>query len=54
MKAFVMNEIGQVGFTDKPMPKPGRLVHEIGSDVDVFHPATGSWWERASGWRIRP
>jgi isopropanol dehydrogenase (NADP+) len=23
MKAFVMKEIGQVGFTDKPMPKPG-------------------------------
>jgi threonine dehydrogenase-like Zn-dependent dehydrogenase len=23
MKAFVMGEIGQVGFMDKPMPKPG-------------------------------
>lgn len=23
MKAFVMKEIGQVGFIDKPMPKPG-------------------------------
>ena len=22
MKAFVMREIGQVGFMDKPMPKP--------------------------------
>ncbi len=76
MKAFVMKEIGQVGFMDKPMPKPGPhdaivrttralictsdshtvaggigqrhnltlgheavgVVHEVGSEVDVFHP----------------
>ena len=23
MKAFVMYEIGEVGFTDKPIPQPG-------------------------------
>ena len=23
MKAFVMKEIGQVGFMDKPIPRPG-------------------------------
>jgi isopropanol dehydrogenase (NADP+) len=76
MKAFVMKEIGQVGFMDKPMPKPGPndaivrttkalictsdshtvnggigqrhnltlgheavgVVHEVGSEVDDFHP----------------
>ncbi len=76
MKAFVMKEIGQVGFVDKPMPKPGPddaivrttralictsdshtvaggigqrhnltlgheavgVVHEVGSEVEVFHP----------------
>jgi isopropanol dehydrogenase (NADP+) len=76
MKAFVMKEIGQVAFMDKPMPKPGPndaivrttnalictsdshtvgggigqrhnltlgheavgVVHEVGSEVDVFHP----------------
>jgi isopropanol dehydrogenase (NADP+) len=76
MKAFVMKQIGQVGFMDKPMPKPGPddaivratnalictsdshtvgggigerhnltlgheavgVVHEVGSEVDVFHP----------------
>jgi isopropanol dehydrogenase (NADP+) len=76
MKAFVMKEIGQVGFMDKPMPKPGPddaivrttkalictsdshtvaggigqrhnltlgheavgVVHEVGSEVEVFHP----------------
>jgi len=76
MKAFVMREIGEVGFMDKPMPKPGPgdaivrttkalictsdshtvgggigqrhnltlgheavgVVHEVGSEVDVFHP----------------
>jgi isopropanol dehydrogenase (NADP+) len=76
MKSFVMKEIGQVGFMDKPVPKPGPgdaivrttkalictsdshtvgggigqrhkltlgheavgVVHEVGSEVDVFHP----------------
>jgi threonine dehydrogenase-like Zn-dependent dehydrogenase len=76
MKAFVMKQIGQVGFMDKPMPKPGPddaivrttkalictsdshtvgggigqrhnltlgheavgVVHEVGSEVEVFHP----------------
>ena len=76
MKAFVMRGIGQVGFMDKAMPKPGPgdaivrttqalictsdshtvgggigrrhnltlghatagVVHEVGSEVDVFHP----------------
>jgi threonine dehydrogenase-like Zn-dependent dehydrogenase len=76
MRAFVMKEIGQVGFMDKPMPKPGPndaivkttkalictsdshtvhggigqrhnltlgheavgVVHEVGSEVAVFHP----------------
>ncbi len=76
MKAFVMREIGAVGFMDKPMPKPGPddaivrttkalictsdshtvgggigqrhnltlgheavgVVHEVGSEVEVFHP----------------
>ena len=76
MKAFVMRKIGQTGFMDKPMPKPGPndaivkttkalictsdshtvhggigerhnltlgheavgVVHEVGSEVEVFHP----------------
>jgi len=76
MKAFVMKKIGQTGFMDKPMPKPGPndaivkttkalictsdshtvrggigerhnltlgheavgVVHEVGSEVEVFHP----------------
>jgi isopropanol dehydrogenase (NADP+) len=76
MKSFVMKQIGQVGFMDKPMPKPGPddaivrttralictsdshtvsggigqrhnltlgheavgVVHEVGSEVEVFHP----------------
>jgi len=32
MKAFVMKEIGRVGFVDKPVPKPGpndAVVHTI-------------------------
>jgi hypothetical protein len=24
MKAFVMKEIGSVGYSDKPVPRPGR------------------------------
>src|SRR5215467_4332744 len=76
MKAFVMKKIGETGFMDKPMPKPGPndaivkttkalictsdshtvhggigerhnltlgheavgVVHEVGSEVEVFHP----------------
>jgi isopropanol dehydrogenase (NADP+) len=76
MKAFVMRQIGQVGFMDKPVPRPGPndaivkttaalictsdshtvhggigprenltlgheavgVVHEVGSDVEVFQP----------------
>src|SRR5215469_9597295 len=76
MRAFVMHEIGRVGFVDKPVPRPGPndavvrttralictsdshtvgggigqrhnltlgheavgVVHEVGSEVEVFHP----------------
>jgi threonine dehydrogenase-like Zn-dependent dehydrogenase len=86
MKAFVMRETGEVGFMDKPMPKPcpgdaivrttkalictsdshtvgggiGQrhnltlgheavgVVHEVGSEVDVFHPG-----DRTAGARLR-